>query len=509
MKVGKIVLAVALIGTVSSSASAQIQAGDLVFGLQQPCEDIDMLDPECDGTIGEYSDTLQLVRGLTSTAAPVSPSPWSNSTTPFIGSVQFDNFGGIMHNGAGNLLGVSFGPDEVTGGSIYSFATDGSDPNGHLIAMPSTGLGGNVATTRLTNISVSPDNTKIAVNGYNTGTMIIYDYSAADGSTQAAASNARSTATGTFIAGQSSGTTWLDNDTALGLSPEGTLYSVNANTGVASFERSLNVALGQATLSALEYNAEISPYVFGVVSGFSGTTVNELVVLDPQNGFNTVNQFDFSEAAQTAREIALDADGNLLIGGYSSQVSIIMNAAANATTLSAADINMVFESEIFAAFNGLDVALSGGSSSGPDADFNDDGEFDCDDVDALVAEIVNATNSAAFDLNQDSLVDTADLDVWLTDAGTANVGGAYLPGDADLNGNVDGLDFLVWNAHKFTASAAWCDGDFTANGVVDGLDFLVWNGSKFQSSGGSTVPEPSSLALVALGAVALLTRRLS
>ncbi len=67
-----------------------------------------------------------------------------------------------------------------------------------------------------------------------------------------------------------------------------------------------------------------------------------------------------------------------------------------------------------------------------------------------------------------------------------------LPGDANLDGFVDGSDFGIWNANKFTSTASWCAGDFNADGVVDGSDFGIWNARKFTSAdSGSLVPEPS------------------
>jgi hypothetical protein len=40
---------------------------------------------------------------------------------------------------------------------------------------------------------------------------------------------------------------------------------------------------------------------------------------------------------------------------------------------------------------------------------------------------------------------------WLSLAGAANLpsGNAYLPGDATLDGFVDGSDFGIWNANQF------------------------------------------------------------
>jgi hypothetical protein len=83
-------------------------------------------------------------------------------------------------------------------------------------------------------------------------------------------------------------------------------------------------------------------------------------------------------------------------------------------------------------------------------------------------------------------VNLADRDAWLVEGGAQNPaqtgGNPFLLGDANLDGFVDGSDFGIWNANKFTANAAWCSGDFSADGFVDGSDFGVWNSNKFTSS---------------------------
>ena len=131
-----------------------------------------------------------------------------------------------------------------------------------------------------------------------------------------------------------------------------------------------------------------------------------------------------------------------------------------------------------------------------DADFNDDGVYDCVDIDALVAEIAAGNPSPLFDLTGDGLVNLGDRDAWLTTAGEINLGPGrvFLVGDATLDGIVDGLDFGVWHDNKFTVGAAWCSGDFNADGVVDGQDFIEWNNNKFQSSAGA-IPVMSPQAL--------------
>ncbi len=143
-------------------------------------------------------------------------------------------------------------------------------------------------------------------------------------------------------------------------------------------------------------------------------------------------------------------------------------------------------------------------------DFDNDGDYDCADVDALVAEIANGSNDGSFDLTGDGVVDSADLEGWLAEAGGFNLnsGNSYLLGDANLDGVVDVSDFNSWNGNKFTENASWCNGDFTGDGFVDVADFNLWNMHKFQSADPpAAVPEPGSLALMVIGMVAFFARR--
>ena len=146
----------------------------------------------------------------------------------------------------------------------------------------------------------------------------------------------------------------------------------------------------------------------------------------------------------------------------------------------------------------LSVGLIEYVSSGVNGDFNGDLNWDCADIDALVAEVVAGTNNAAFDMNGDGEVNVQDITGaggWLEVGGANNPdqtgGNPFLVGDANLNGSVDVSDFNVWNMNKFTNTAEWCAGDFNADGSVDVSDFNLWNMAKFQSSDVAAVPEPS------------------
>jgi hypothetical protein len=117
-------------------------------------------------------------------------------------------------------------------------------------------------------------------------------------------------------------------------------------------------------------------------------------------------------------------------------------------------------------------------------------------------------------MNGDGMITFADVDApgvgWLAVGGAATPGtpsgNPYLVGDANLDGVVDGQDFIEWNSHKFNNDTAWCNGNFNGDGVVDGQDFIEWNSRKFMSSDSSSaVPEPS-VALLSLCGLAGLSR---
>ena len=109
---------------------------------------------------------------------------------------------------------------------------------------------------------------------------------------------------------------------------------------------------------------------------------------------------------------------------------------------------------------------------------------------------------------QDDLVDLLDIhsqedldDTFLRD---------FARGDFDKDGDVDGDDFLAWQAgFGTTEGASQADGDADGDGDVDGDDFLLWQADFGSGSGnGAGVPEPTSAMLVLLaGLFAACTRR--
>jgi len=61
------------------------------------------------------------------------------------------------------------------------------------------------------------------------------------------------------------------------------------------------------------------------------------------------------------------------------------------------------------------------------------------------------------------------------DIGAFEYGSANRPGDANADGKVDGIDYVIWLSHynQNTANAA-SDGDFNSDNTVDGIDYVIW-----------------------------------
>ncbi len=117
----------------------------------------------------------------------------------------------------------------------------------------------------------------------------------------------------------------------------------------------------------------------------------------------------------------------------------------------------------------VDMGSTEFGATGSTCDLDGDGDCDIDDLDILCAEIFAGTRPSS------------DLDVWLADA--SPFANPYLKGDANLDGIVDGQDFITWNTFKFTPSGGlWSRADFNCDGLTDGQDFIIWNTFKFMSS---------------------------
>jgi hypothetical protein len=92
---------------------------------------------------------------------------------------------------------------------------------------------------------------------------------------------------------------------------------------------------------------------------------------------------------------------------------------------------------------------------------------------AIFNAVALVPNPIAFQIdNTDGLVATATS----SSSGSSEFSArsaATLPGDFDLDGDVDSADLSIWSANYGSGTNYW-QGDATFDGVVDGADWLVW-----------------------------------
>ena len=85
---------------------------------------------------------------------------------------------------------------------------------------------------------------------------------------------------------------------------------------------------------------------------------------------------------------------------------------------------------------------------------------------------------------------------------------APLVGDYDNDGDVDANDYQVWR-QSFGTSGNQLAADGNKDGVVNAADYIVWRDRYLAPATGNLVaiPEPSSVILMILGAVAAMKIR--
>jgi hypothetical protein len=147
------------------------------------------------------------------------------------------------------------------------------------------------------------------------------------------------------------------------------------------------------------------------------------------------------------------------------------------------------------------MPIVGGAVTG---DFNGNGVLDLPDIDDLTAQSAGGANPAGYDLTGDALVNSADVEFWVRDLFNSWMG------DADLDGQFSSTDLvtvLASGSYEADVDSVWSTGDFNGDRRTNSTDLVVALADGGYEAGPrmavATVPEPSSVALLLLGLVAI------
>ena len=165
----------------------------------------------------------------------------------------------------------------------------------------------------------------------------------------------------------------------------------------------------------------------------------------------------------------------------------------------------VLSEEQIATIASEGVACFLGQCAAP-GDYNGNGELDAGDLDVQAQYMLD--NDLAGDLNGDGKTDAADRNAWVTDLQMSWIG------DSNFDGEFNSSDFVVvFGAAKYERdeAATYREGDWNGDMLFNSSDFVAAFSSGGYEKGPlpapAAVPEPSSLSLLFLGALALMRRR--
>ena len=415
-----------------------------------------------------FADTLAVLRGGSVVA--------DSFTEPFISDLEFDNTDGITDNAAGNLVLLNRGAID---GSVFIGATDGSG-TATLVGDFAGGFPAFNAVSAqadfFSKVAVSPDNSKMAIyapgnsgtapGASGVGAVFLFDYdpSQVGVDNTMVLTNGR-TLDDPFPAFGEGDIEWLDNDTLIIADGDSAFIDTIDLDGSGNFDlatltrqRSLLGPTGgvqplDGDTLGIAYNPEISPFVYLGLGDFAGGSASNYIwVLDPTQ---TEPNGDWKQVARARYD------------------SAVGNTIRDAELLSNGDLVVpVFGGSVFQ----IDLSTLDGSACGDPADF-DVGDGGCGGLvdDTGVTQLLDG--DVAFDDGTGFSDTTFPLIGVARTATTVDV-------DLDDDGDVDGADFLLIQRTDPSLIPDWID-QYPAGSLT----------------GVTAVPEPSSVALIALALV--------
>jgi len=143
-------------------------------------------------------------------------------------------------------------------------------------------------------------------------------------------------------------------------------------------------------------------------------------------------------------------------------------------------------------------------------DFDDDGDVDVDDINALCANMTGdgiplPPGFEQYDLDGDGDADSEDMNILIHDLVETTVGVGTEYGDFNLDGKIDTVDLTILGTY-FGVGTSWSQGNANCDTTVDTVDLTIL-GTYFGFVASSPIPEPATLALLGCGACLPLFRR--
>jgi hypothetical protein len=472
----RLIATLGMITLCATCAFSQIAQNDIVLGTSTD-EGYDgptmlHLTPDADCLMGPPAYTVQGAwadqgdgDGRMYTYDPTDPD--------WLQGIEFDNYGFISHNAAGNLLAVDFG-GSWDGLFLVNVATDGTANYQELWGLVGQTDGqmgtapGDWYSQRGTGLSISPCNDKIAVSpSYDAAVIYVLDYDPGlTPGTGAGAWVGGPRVTGGFpmAGGNTSNTAWFDNNTLLFLNsakqvgvwyvgdvPPGTdaseqdayddgdtWFSPTVDSGWMVVNTQLITAIsGGLQVSDIEYCPECDPdHVYcGITTlGYAGYLARFTIDRSGSNITLRLDGLRSMPAPHEPREIGFSSccelywsnyagSGNSwLVSRHEDPIDDFMGGLI-AVVPGASDPQ-------YTPWTGMDVArsmpLGGGALVG---DLNDDCVVNDDDLGALLGGF--GTSGPVGDLNNDGIVNDDDLGILLGAWGTECSGPDCDPAELD------------------------------------------------------------------------------
>ena len=323
------------------------------------------------------------------------------------------------------------------------------------------------------------------------------------------------------------------------LGPGVTSVSDSITAGVAGSGPDTTLAAFTAGWTLIEVNDDGSPLGDGLASALYQVGVNsDGTIRLKVSGYPDMNPMDgndddwgtpHQESGPFDLSVTVFDSGDVQIGSHDISASLTTGSVYTVGTISGYGSSDYFNAVIdntpsvvddvmdFMTFTGLAVAghfeatVTAGTFDVLLGRFDNSGvliEYDDDDGPGFLPNISGTVPSGG----QLHLAVTGYADV-LFQGDHAQSGDYTLsitlppPGDATVDGAVDGLDYVVWSNNYLLEDTIWREADFNDDGVTDGLDYVIWSNNYAPLPGG-LVPEPATAALLAVGAVVtILSRR--